>query len=601
MSMVLSPMSLPQMPAGGWVENVTNAADGGSVLSDISRGEFSKILGSLEDGVITGPPRFPREENVAEYLLKHPEHQRDSAERQESVTESQDELDERVKDGSSTRFETKRKPRPPTSSRAEDSWEVTELAGMLILKQPFTSESPRVTTPEDAVSEQQTDETSDGEEHTVSTMSPAAEMVSSSEETIGELPGDEWLRAEGKGTGLFSEGLSIVGRDGDVEAVVASIVQGSSTTGYEVPGSIADQAGALGLPSRAVSEVPMGQSKLYDAEPVLRLMGVTAGRTAAAEEKQSKMVVLRDSEESPPPTTVSEKSESDGISSDPSIASPSEEAEGGEEEPSPDLPFSADGKRADVPTQAAEVGGRIEGENRQGVSGVSGPSASTARTRTASRVSMNGGASWMIAGGLQLKEKADGGAAVSEDILRFTSFDSTTSGAFGGWGSYHPSGEFRGSTEQVPQIDRSRITRAVERLEQAIPSMVDPKEATTLSLRLDPPSLGSVSVEVTIRDGELHARLAPESPHVAVIMRERSHELQAALRKMGLSLDEVRVSIETSSHSFQSDGFTASSEGHRQGFSGHRSSQVWDIDPTPSRELFGEGVKRASSYARWIA
>jgi hypothetical protein len=432
-------------------------------------------------------------------------------------------------------------------------------------------------------------------------MSLAAELVSSSAETTGESLEKGSSRAEGDGKGPSGEALSIERRDEDVETVAASILEQISTTGYTVPGGIADQEGDLGLRSRAVSELPMGQQMLYDAASVTSLSGDTAVWVAAGEEKQTEEAVLEDNEELFPQTTVSEKSESDGVSSDLTTALINEEAEGGEGEASPDLPFSADEKLTDIPTQFAAGGGRIEGENSHGISSLSGASASTGRRRTASRVSMNEGALSMIPDGLRLKEGAKGGAAVSGGILTPTSFDSTTSAALGGWGSYHSSGEFRGSSELVPHINRSRITRALEKLEQALPSIVDPKEATTLSVRLDPPSLGSVSVEVTIRDGELHARLAPESPQVAVIMRERSHELHAALRKMGLSLDEVRVSIEHSSHSFQSDGFTTSSEGHRQGASEHRSPRVWDIDSTPSRELFGEGVKRASSDARWIA
>jgi hypothetical protein len=70
MSKVSSPLHSPPIPAGAWNGNGKDAADGGSVLSGASSGEFLRVLGSLEDVVMAGPPRFPREEENPESRQK---------------------------------------------------------------------------------------------------------------------------------------------------------------------------------------------------------------------------------------------------------------------------------------------------------------------------------------------------------------------------------------------------------------------------------------------------------------------------------------------------------------------------------------------------
>jgi hypothetical protein len=134
-------------------------------------------------------------------------------------------------------------------------------------------------------------------------------------------------------------------------------------------------------------------------------------------------------------------------------------------------------------------------------------------------------------------------------------------------------GEGPNAQQSREPVERSRIIRAIARIEKSLKGLVDTKEAKSVSLRLDPPSLGSMTVEISFRDGELHARLAPELPQVAAVLRERSHELHAALRKMGLSVDQVRVSIESAGRGFDSGSNASSREG------GQRGSRQFDGPP----------------------
>lgn len=152
-------------------------------------------------------------------------------------------------------------------------------------------------------------------------------------------------------------------------------------------------------------------------------------------------------------------------------------------------------------------------------------------------------------------------------------------------------------------VERTKILQAIERVRKTLTGLAEAQEAKSVSLRLDPPSLGSMTVEVSFRDGELHARLAPELPQVAMVLRERSHELHAALRKMGLSVDHVRVSIDTATTSTGSEG-----DGTRQGSSrqsGDNRSFESQRAPLSERLIHrGEGANSVGGAwrdGRWIA
>lgn len=152
-------------------------------------------------------------------------------------------------------------------------------------------------------------------------------------------------------------------------------------------------------------------------------------------------------------------------------------------------------------------------------------------------------------------------------------------------------------------FDRSHLLRALGRIEKTLKGLAETKEAKTVSLRLDPPSLGSMTVDVSFRDGELHARLTPELPQVAAILRERSHELHAALRKIGLSVDQVRVSIDTGA-----GGAGAGDAGARHGSSRHDggprdfADQVAPVGESGLRHGdSSNGIGGAWRDGRWVA
>lgn len=89
----------------------------------------------------------------------------------------------------------------------------------------------------------------------------------------------------------------------------------------------------------------------------------------------------------------------------------------------------------------------------------------------------------------------------------------------------------------------AKRSQAFEQVEKALQEAARSRDGKTISLRLDPPELGRVRVDVSIRDGVLHARLGADSDQISMLLRERAHELQRMLRGLGLNVETVSVSV----------------------------------------------------------
>jgi flagellar hook-length control protein FliK len=83
----------------------------------------------------------------------------------------------------------------------------------------------------------------------------------------------------------------------------------------------------------------------------------------------------------------------------------------------------------------------------------------------------------------------------------------------------------------------------LERVESTLKQAARARDGKTISLHLEPVDLGKVKVDVSLREGALHARISPDNQQVAQALREHAHELQGALRKLGLEVDSVSVSV----------------------------------------------------------
>jgi flagellar hook-length control protein FliK len=108
------------------------------------------------------------------------------------------------------------------------------------------------------------------------------------------------------------------------------------------------------------------------------------------------------------------------------------------------------------------------------------------------------------------------------------------------------SSEARASRSLPPAV----ASRAFERVEQTLKEVARSKDGKSISLLLNPSELGQVKVDVTLREGTLHARLAAENPQVAQLLRERAQDLQVMLRKLGLDVDNISVAVQGDGQSF---------------------------------------------------
>lgn len=101
----------------------------------------------------------------------------------------------------------------------------------------------------------------------------------------------------------------------------------------------------------------------------------------------------------------------------------------------------------------------------------------------------------------------------------------------------------RRASEMTERLPRHYASRSLEKVEEALKEAARSRDGKTLSLRLDPPSLGSVRVDVSIRDGALHARIAAENPNIQNLLRDKALDLQQSLRSLGLDVEQVTVSV----------------------------------------------------------
>ena len=93
------------------------------------------------------------------------------------------------------------------------------------------------------------------------------------------------------------------------------------------------------------------------------------------------------------------------------------------------------------------------------------------------------------------------------------------------------------------QLSRPHLRRMLDRVESTLKEAARSRDGKTISLRLDPVHLGRVKVDVSLREGTLHARITPENQQVLTALREHAYELQGALRKLGLNVDSVSVTV----------------------------------------------------------
>lgn len=164
------------------------------------------------------------------------------------------------------------------------------------------------------------------------------------------------------------------------------------------------------------------------------------------------------------------------------------------------------------------------------------------------------------------------------------------------------------SPKAMRHLDRPTTQRMLERVEATLKEAARSRDGKTISLRLDPAQLGRVKVDVSLREGALHARITPENRQVLGSLREHAHELQGALRKLGLNVDSVTVTVTSDGGQEMSD--FGKELNHGKSFQQDRNNMPDEAQQVPEKTIgselaegstVGSPQKDATVEDHWVA
>jgi flagellar hook-length control protein FliK len=157
----------------------------------------------------------------------------------------------------------------------------------------------------------------------------------------------------------------------------------------------------------------------------------------------------------------------------------------------------------------------------------------------------------------------------------------------------------RGRAESNP-MSRQTALRMLERVQVTLKEAARARDGKTLSINLEPVDLGRIKVDVSLREGALHARLTPENSEVVQRLREHAHELQAALRKLGLDVERVTVTV-SGEEAREELPFNGNQPGDGKGFQDNRNNMPRDdgqvVENTFGNEL-AQGLEAVPDEAK---
>lgn len=101
------------------------------------------------------------------------------------------------------------------------------------------------------------------------------------------------------------------------------------------------------------------------------------------------------------------------------------------------------------------------------------------------------------------------------------------------------------TTPVGPPVDVKQVEQLVERIVGAVRQ--SQSTGQQLKIRLSPPELGTLQIEVSLKNGEYTAKLEVQNRHAQKVINDNIAQLKEALSKTGVSLDRIDVHINTDS------------------------------------------------------
>ncbi len=94
------------------------------------------------------------------------------------------------------------------------------------------------------------------------------------------------------------------------------------------------------------------------------------------------------------------------------------------------------------------------------------------------------------------------------------------------------------STAEGPRIDQTRLIQRVARAIEAAP-----QRGGTIRLRLSPPELGSLQMEISMHKGVLSARLETETHMARAVLLDNLPQLRDRLAEQGVRVEHFEVDV----------------------------------------------------------
>ncbi len=83
----------------------------------------------------------------------------------------------------------------------------------------------------------------------------------------------------------------------------------------------------------------------------------------------------------------------------------------------------------------------------------------------------------------------------------------------------------------------------VDKVKEVLNNLAASKSNDSITIKIDPPHLGEITVRVSQKLGEIHAKIMPESKEVEKTLIAQSSELSLVLQALGFREDQVKVTI----------------------------------------------------------
>ncbi len=99
------------------------------------------------------------------------------------------------------------------------------------------------------------------------------------------------------------------------------------------------------------------------------------------------------------------------------------------------------------------------------------------------------------------------------------------------------------SRTQRNSVVRAGQQELIDKVQKAIADAARSKDGNSLIFRMEQPELGSLTVKLTRRNDELHARIIPDNREVEATVRERIGELHTALQNSGIKVSQIHLSV----------------------------------------------------------